>query len=270
MAKIDKSGSNSDMPRFIKVIYFDESTAQDYLDIAYGGRTDWSSERKKSDDTEKVAGAGGEVKAGFSFFRIFNADAEGQASVKASAEAEKILATSIKNILLTDYIQLAYKDDDIVKLGPDSVYAPDGSATMYKMISSYLTIVPKDQLPIDVDRLNHAVLDERGYYLMLLRDEVPPKSVLRFNIHAFRNQYNLADLTKMKLTFWGVSVGECFQDELSIDKEFLFKQESEQVTAEEIVDGRNVEKKQTLLQVYDIVLAGVLTNEKDNDFLGTK
>ena len=31
-------------PLFLKVIYFDESTAQDYIDIVNGGRLDWSKE----------------------------------------------------------------------------------------------------------------------------------------------------------------------------------------------------------------------------------
>ena len=31
-------------PTFLKIIYFDESAAQDYLDITNGGRLDWSKE----------------------------------------------------------------------------------------------------------------------------------------------------------------------------------------------------------------------------------
>ena len=36
-----------EMPQFLKVIYFDESTAQDYIDIVNGGRLDWSKEENK-------------------------------------------------------------------------------------------------------------------------------------------------------------------------------------------------------------------------------
>ena len=63
---------------------------------------------------------------------------------------------------------------------------------MYKMFSSYLTIVPKEQMPIDMEKLNQAILGERGYYEMIVDDE-NKKSILRFNINAFRNNYNLAD-----------------------------------------------------------------------------
>ena len=36
---------------FLKVVYFDESTAQDYIDIVNGGRLDWS----KAENKEKIA-----------------------------------------------------------------------------------------------------------------------------------------------------------------------------------------------------------------------
>ncbi len=43
----------------------------------------------------------------------------------------------------------------LTKFENDGVYAPDNSVSMYKMYSSYLTIVPKEQLPIDMEILNY-------------------------------------------------------------------------------------------------------------------
>ena len=34
-------------PSFLKIVYFDEAAAQDYLDITNGGRLDWSKEENK-------------------------------------------------------------------------------------------------------------------------------------------------------------------------------------------------------------------------------
>lgn len=124
------------------------------------------------------------------------------------------------------------------------------------MYSSYLTIVPKDQLPIDMEKLNEAVLGERGYYGMLLRTEDTPSSVLRFNIRAFRNNYNLTDLNKMELVYYGIKVGTCSFRELSMDKEFAFEKKKAVVSAESILDGEN-KRSEEELSVYDIVLAGV-------------
>ena len=132
--------------------------------------------------------------------------------------------------------------------------------TLYKMYSSYLSIVPKEQLPFDfdVEKLNEAVLGERGYYAMLLKTESMPSSVLRFNINAFKNNYSLADLSKMNLTYYGVEVGTCKQSELGIDQEFDFQGKSPKVTAESILGmNEDAPNQENDLAVYDIVLAGV-------------
>ena len=39
-------------PTFLKIIYFDESAAQDYLDLANGGRVDWSKEDNRKPAAE--------------------------------------------------------------------------------------------------------------------------------------------------------------------------------------------------------------------------
>ena len=135
-------------------------------------------------------------------------------------------------------------------------YAPENSISLYKMYSSYLTVVPKDQMPIDMEKLNDALLGERGYYGMLLKTEDTPSSVLRFNINAFKNNYNLADLSKMELVYYGIKVGICKETELTIDKEFDFQKKKAEVTAESILDG-DTQSHNEELDVYDIVLAGV-------------
>ncbi|MFQ9450374.1 MAG: DUF6414 family protein [Coprococcus sp.] len=124
------------------------------------------------------------------------------------------------------------------------------------MYSSYLTIVPAEQMPIDMEKLNEALLGERGYYAMLLTSETEPTCVLRFNVKAFKNNYNLADLSKMQLTYYGVKVGSCTREQLNIDKEFEHKPKKVVMSADNIIDGTVSEQKD--LDVYDIVLAGVM------------
>ena len=125
------------------------------------------------------------------------------------------------------------------------------------MYSSYLDIVPKEQLPFDIQGLNNALLNERGYYQMLLKSEKVPTCVLRFNINAFKNDYSLADLSKMSLSYFGVNVGKCTVDQLSIQKEFEIFNEKVKPSAQAIVDGEQEGTEAELLNVYDIVLAGV-------------
>lgn len=244
------------IPTFIKVIYFDEPTAQDYIDIVNGGRLDWSKKENKERAAKILTEIEAQAKSGFNILNFIKASFSGGVSSNVSGEISKILDTTLKNTLLTDYISEAFKDDNVRKFKNDGVYAPENSVSMYKMYSSYLTIVPKDQLPIDMEKLNEALLGERGYYAMLLVSEKTPTCVLRFNIKAFKNNYNLADLSKMKLTYFGVKVGICKKEQLSIEKEFEIKPEILMPKAEDILDGTS--PKTDCLEVYDIVLAGVV------------
>lgn len=169
--------------------------------------------------------------------------------------------STLKNTLLTDYISAASGDSDVKKFGVGGVYAPANSIALYRMYSSYLNIVPKDQLPIDMEKLNDAILGERGYYAMLLLDEKEPKNVLRFNIAGFKNRYHLADLAKMNLVYYGVKVGTCTKEQLSIENEFTVTTSTmqETISVDEIINGSSQEKTSSKeLNVYDIVLAGVI------------
>lgn len=106
-------------------------------------------------------------------------------------------------------------------------------------------------MPIDMEKLNDALLGERGYYGMLLKTEDTPSSVLRFNINAFKNNYNLADLSKMELVYYGIKVGACKETELTIDKEFDFQKKKTEVTAESILDGDAQSHNEELYQLFD-------------------
>ena len=253
MKKKTKSDS---LPIFIKVIYFDEPTAQDYIDIVNGGRLDWSKEENKERAAKILTEIEAQAESGFNILNFIKASFSGGVSSNISGEISKMLDTTLKNTLLTDYISEAFKDNNVRKFENDGVYAPENSVSMYKMYSSYLTIVPKEQLPIDMEKLNEALLGERGYYAMLLASEKTPTCVLRFNIKAFKNNYNLADLSKMKLTYYGVKVGLCNKEQLSIEKEFELKSENAKPKPEDILDGTTPEND--FLEVYDIVLAGVV------------
>ena len=243
-------------PVFLKIIYFDETAAQDYLDITNGGRLDWSKEENKKRAAEILAEIEAQAKGSFNIISFLKGNINGTIDTKVTGEVSKLLDTTIKNTLLTDYIVKAFEDEKIMKFSNSGVYAPENSITLYKMYSSYLNVVPKDQLPIDLEKLNEALLGERGYYAMLLKCENKPSSVLRFNNRAFKNNYNLADLSKMKLTYYAVNVGTCRFSELGMDKEFDFNNNTEEVTAEAILGEMNLHNEDELI-VYDVVLAGV-------------
>lgn len=240
---------------FIKIIYFDEQAAQDYLDITNGGRLDWTKEENKKRAAEILTEIEAQAKGGFNIIEVIKASLSGSVSAKGAGEISHIFDSTIKNTLLTDYLDMVKNASDVRQFDKCVLYAPATSASMYKMVSSYLTIVPKEQMPIDMEKLNNAVLNERGYYSLLVNGD--DKTVLRFNIKAFSNNYGLADIGKMKLTCYGVLVGECEPEDLSIENEFGPVKKEEVITAESVVDGVDVETAKDKLQIYDVVLAGV-------------
>lgn len=246
--------------RIIKVAYFDEVSATDYITIYNGGNIDWTSEENKEKLAQILAQIDVQAKGGFNIFGFLKAFGSGNIEGTVDASTRNLVTNTITNSLLTDYISIAQKDKNIIQFHNDSVYAPEDSISMYKMLSSYLNIVPKDQMPIDLKELNNALLGERGYYQMLLNSERKSTCVLRFNINAFKNSYTLADLSKMKLSYYGVLVGECTKEQLSLEQEFEFTREKTNPNANEIVTGEHQEIRNELLKVYDIVLAGVMSH----------
>ena len=253
--------SKQKIKQMIKVVYFDETAATDYITIRNGGQIDWTTTENK----EKLAKLIGEIEAqskgNFNIFSFLKASLSGNLNTSIDINNNKLVTSTITNTLLTDYILMASNDKNIRQFHDDGVYAPANSISMYKMYSSYLNIVPKDQIPIDLEGLNNALLGERGYYQMLLNSEKEPTCVLRFNINSFKNDYSLADLSKMKLSYFGVKVGECTKEQLSLEKEFEMNDSSSIIDVNEIVTGKKMTETKNSLDVYDIVLAGVMSIE---------
>ena len=160
MRKNDKKQTE---PTFLKIIYFDELAAQDYLDITNGGRLDWSKEDNRKRAAEILTEIEAQAQGGFNILNFIKGSLAGNVDAKASGEVSKLFDSTIKNTLLTDYIKEAYKDERVKKFVKSGVYAPENSISLYKMYSSYLTVVPKDQMPIDMEKLNDAILDLREY-----------------------------------------------------------------------------------------------------------
>ena len=65
----------------------------------------------------------------------------------------------------------------------------------------------------------------------------------------------------MNLSYFGVKVGECTKEQLSLEKEFEIKSITETPDIKEIVTGETSEPSIKCLDVYDIVLAGVMSIE---------
>ena len=148
---------------FLKIVYFDEDAAQDYVDVTNGGRLDWTTEENKQKVAKIVAEIEAQAKSGFNILNYIKATFQGKVDASAAADLTSAFDKTIKNTLLTDYIQAAYEDSHVKKFENSGVYAPENSVTLYKMVSSYMTIVPKEEMPIDMEKLNEAILGEQSH-----------------------------------------------------------------------------------------------------------
>ena len=58
---------------FLKIIYFDEQAAQDYLDITNGGRLDWTKEENKERAAQILTEIEAKAKGGFNILEVIKA-----------------------------------------------------------------------------------------------------------------------------------------------------------------------------------------------------
>jgi hypothetical protein len=124
------------------------------------------------------------------------------------------------------------------------------------MFTPYMVMLKMDDIPVDLARLDEVLVGAKGYYELLGESGDGSKRVLRFNLKAFRNNYGLADLGRMRLVFHGVFVGKTNERGLSMEAEMSGGAPSGPVTAADIVDGKTSEDD-GLLDVFDVLLAGV-------------
>lgn len=251
---IDKGQSNKAM---IKVVYFDEESASDYLDISAGGKALSTSEhvKERSNDLHSKVEAG--LFAKLSWLPFLGASGEVSSGAGFSAAGRSILSKTLSNTILTDYLAVAAYDASIRQLRGLRVTAAQDSMAYMKMYTPYMIVLKSEDLPIDLSRLDEAFAGAKGYYELVGEHvETGKKDILRFNIQAFRNNYGLTDIGRMDLVFHGIRVGRAAEDGLGMQSEMSQKSDTEGLTAADILDGTSAAES-ALLDVYDIILAGV-------------
>lgn len=253
MAGADKDQAN---PPLIKIVYFDEESASDLLDIVAGGKETSSKELTKERAAEVEAEARAKAAAKFNWLPFFGGSAEAGAAASASAVGRSILNKTLSNTILTDYLSKLGELRGIERLEGLTVTARSDSAAYMKMYTPYLAMLKIDELPVNLAELDSALTSAKGYYELLGLSADNTKRILRFNIQAFRNNYGLVDLGRMRLVFHGIRVGKASESSLTMQAEMAPGAEPAPVTGLDVVDGVSTEPS-TLLDVYDVILAGV-------------
>ncbi|MDV2885512.1 DUF6414 family protein [Alkalihalophilus pseudofirmus] len=246
-----------------KVIYFDEGSATDILQIEYGGELISVDEEKGTIHFGGKAEASAEVGAGTNFFTAIKAAFSAKASVDTAIANDSLVTKTISNTILADFYKLSSKLKEEKKLHIFKgfrIRPIKNSFAFIKMYTPYMKII-KEESPLlaemrdfDIHNFDEILENAKGYYeLLAYKDNI--KIILRFNINTFKNAYRLMDLPRMKLHYYAVEVGEVEEEELSMEREMDTEVQSKRVSARAIIEGK--EQTSNDLKVYDVILAGV-------------
>lgn len=245
----------------IKIVYFDEFSATDYLTIYDGGEVVKTSEEIKAKSKELAGKASAKLFAKYNWLPFIGGEAMTSGNMDLSNKGSLLIKTTLDNTVLTDFLEKSKNDNRIVKLNGYNVYAYKNSIAYFKMFTPYLKMTSNqtavnEGLSIDISKMDEAIESGKGYYEMIAEKNDrndKHKMILRFNIEAFRNNYGIADLVKMNLCYFAIRVGSAAEYTLDIEKEFSFEQE-------DIVSAFDLEQEVNAnddLEVYDVVLAGI-------------
>lgn len=248
------------MKKFIKTVYFDEGSATDFIYVVGGGKETNKTEEIVNKTSDIAAQAEAEINGKKGLFSVLSAKIGFTGTVSYESEGTTLITKAIENTILTDYLKCVEKNGDtyIRVFDECTPYPKENSFAYAKMITPYL-VMTDGQVDVGQDmKLNLSLMDQaldrgRGYYELILQydDET---IVLRFNIKAFRNNYTISDLVKMKLDYHAIEVGEIDINSLNMENEFSINEKKE-ISGYDIVNENETNNEK--IKVYDVILAGV-------------
>ena len=246
--------------KMLKIVYFDEISATDYLIIKNEGIAKEIEQHLTSKDREEKFDIEGSLwaKIPLLFYGI-GGSLKGEGKIKFENNDNNIIKKTISNSLLSDFLKEIIEDKNIKEFKGYIVKPHPNSMTFIKMFTPYLKMIASE-FEIDGATLNFANIDDafedgKGYYEMVAT-KPDLKKVFRFNINSFRNNYTIADLTKMNLTYIGIKVGEIEEENLDIINELNMNENSYSIQLEDI-EELETKNNPLMLPIYDIILAGV-------------
>ena len=237
-----------------KVIYFDESSALDFLDLLNEGHVKTTLEEISNIEDTAETSMKSELSIGAKILNFFKANTSVNAGLGTKTLSNTILNSTISNTILTDFLKQK-TSKPILEFKDICVYPYENSISYLKCFTPYLMVLKNDIINgLNINSFNSVLEDAKGYYELLF-DKEDTTSILRFNIKSFRNNYCLSDLMKMKLTYYAIEVGECDLSKLEINNELSFNTTKKTISSTEILEQKEVSEQK--VKIYDVILAGV-------------
>ncbi len=273
------------MEKICKIVYFDEESVTDYVQIIAGGNLENTTELLKSRNAKEGQNISTNGKIGINgiFKALLGWDAGVSADVSAglSFNSEKMVRNIVKNTILTDFLNAVEGCDatgkavsklpkgTIKKFKGYKVTAEKDSLSYMVMVSPYLSMLnngsslPAGEFNIAIDKLDNALRNAKGYY-EFVGTKARSRVVLRFNINAFRNSYTISDLLKMDLSIYAIKVGKTAIENLNVNKELGMDVSilpKDNPSYEESREDDDI-SKDAILDVFDVLLAGVEADDQ--------
>lgn len=259
-----------------KIVYFDEESVTDYLQISIGGQLNKTTELLR--ETSKYAGIDGNAGVGVdtknntlsSFLGAligFGGNAELSATAGAGIKANNIAQSIIQNTILTDFLEsVNSKDSTIDKFENYILEVEKDSLTYIVMISPFMSMISGNpalddtgEYDLKLEKIDETIRNAKGYYEFIGKDinDENKKVVFRFNIDAFKNNYKITDLRKMNLVIHAIHVGSAEMTDLTFTGEFDLKQKKTKNPVFVELDPSKEEPQESTFKVFDVLIAGV-------------
>lgn len=262
--------------KLLKVVYFDEGSALDFISIKNGGNLieETVKERKTGGNVQGEGGAG--VKTGQGIRRLLDTllvDVDGKVGLDGSLFREKtnIIQSSLSNTILTDFIRAVNrqrrKKKEIEKLEGYEIEIVEDSIAYFQRIAPYLNFTEGkvelgDGINMSMNKIQDTLKIGKGYYELLAKNHGGQEIIIRFNNSVFRNNYSVSDLDQMDLVFYGIKVGKLEKKLLNFESLMEIYSKNNKDDLNDIkrkFQQKDKEKSDVSnkLDVYDIILAGV-------------
>ena len=266
-----------------KIVYFDEDSVTDYVQIIAGGKLEKTTELLK--ESERSASSESAMSGKMGISGVFHAllgleaRASAEATMGVALNTNKMAKNIVKNTILTDFLDILNGETEgrgkrmsqgsIKKFQGYKITVEKDSLSYIVMVSPYLSMlksetdIPAGEYNIAVEKLDNALKSAKGYY-EFVGTKNRSQVVLRFNINSLKNNYKINDLLKMNLSIYAIKVGTTTLDQLDVNKELdinytaSIKDNPSYQLLEDITEG-HLEHKKKVLDVYDVLLAGVET-----------
>ena len=271
-----KKKQANNIKKLSKIIYFDDGSVTDYIQMIEGGNLEKTIQLLDIDKDDASVGAKSDISIGiggiFKSLIGFGANAQVKSNIDASTQSESLVKTILQNTILTDFLDIANAEESGITVFENiTIKVIKDSLGYIVMVSPYMKmlkgegVIIDSQFSLDIGAIDDSIRLAKGYFEF---EGVSPTAsfILRFNISSFKNNYKISDLLKMDLTVYAVPVGNIKRENISIVSEInAVTVSSESSNYDNPTYGESEEQtnneNRDMLKVYDVLLAGVSQSE---------